>query len=118
MGLIIGGIVLMTGYLVSTAVLGAKVRDYTPVKEVGLFQGVRMIFVVLIPMIIGPLIGDGLCHIGGTPYENEYGQTVYPPNKWLFLVTGIIFLTAIVPVVLMIRKENKILNERKDEPTA
>lgn len=107
-GLIIGGIVLMTGYLVSTAVLGAKVRDYTPVKEVGLFQGVRMIFVVLIPMIIGPLIGNALCRIGGTPYQNEYNQTVYPPNKWLFLVTGIIFLCAVVPVVLMIRKEKKV----------
>ena len=107
-GLIIGGIVLMTGYLVSTAVLGAKVRDYTPEKEVGLFQGVRMIFVVLIPMIIGPLIGNALCRIGGTPYDNEFGQPVYPPNKWLFLVTGIVFLTAIVPVVLMIRKEKKI----------
>ena len=107
-GLIIGGIVLMTGYLVSTAVLGAKVRDYTPVKEVGLFQGVRMIFVVLITMIIGPLIGNALCRIGGTPYQNEYNQTVYPPNKWLFLVTGIIFLCAVVPVVLMIRKEKRV----------
>ena len=109
-GLIIGGIVLMTGYLVSTAVLGAKVRDYTPVKEVGLFQGVRMIFVVLIPMIIGPLIGDGLCKAMGEAYINKLGAPVYPPNKWLFLVTGIVFLCAIVPVVLMIRKEKK-LNE-------
>jgi len=107
-GLIIGGIILMTGYLVSTAVLGAKVRDYTPEKEVGLFQGVRMIFTVLVPMVIGPLIGSGLCRIGGTPYQNEYGQTVYPPNKWLFLVTGIVFLCAVVPVILMIRKEKKI----------
>ena len=113
-GLIIGGIVLMTGYLVSTAVLGAKVRDYTPKKEVGLFQGVRMIFVVLIPMIIGPLIGNALCHIGGTPYQNEYDQTVYPPNKWLFLVTGIIFLCAIIPVILMIRKERKINESTTD----
>ena len=106
-GLIIGGIVLMTGYLVSTAVLGAKVRDYTPVKEVGLFQGVRMIFTVLIPMIIGPLIGRGLCYIGGEPYQNEFEQWVYPPNKWLFFVTGAIFLCAIGPVVWMILKEKK-----------
>ena len=113
-GLIVGGIVLMTGYLVSTAVLGAKVRDYTPKKEVGLFQGVRMIFVVLIPMIIGPLIGNALCLIGGTPYENEYGQTVYPPNKWLFLVTGIVFLCATIPVILMIRKEKKINESTTD----
>ena len=83
-GLIIGGIILMTGYLVSTAVLGAKVRDYTPVKEVGLFQGVRMIFVVLIPMVIGPLIGDSLCKSMGKSYVNDLGATVYPPNKWLF----------------------------------
>ena len=107
-GLIIGGVILMTGYLVSTAVLGAKVRDYTPEKEVGLFQGVRMIFTVLVPMVLGPLIGSGLCRIGGTPYQNEYNQTVYPPNKWLFIVTGMIFLCAIVPVILMIRKEKKI----------
>ena len=107
-GLIIGGIILMTGYLVSTAVLGAKVRDYTPEKEVGLFQGVRMIFTVLVPMVLGPLIGSALCRIGGAPYQNEYGQTVYPPNKWLFFVTGMIFLCAVVPVVLMIRKEKKI----------
>ena len=107
-GLIIGGIILMTGYLVSTAVLGAKVRDYTPEKEVGLFQGVRMIFTVLVPMVLGPLIGNALCRVGGTPYQNEYGQTVYPPNKWLFFVTGMIFLCAVVPVIMMIRKEKKI----------
>ena len=112
-GLIIGGIVLMTGYLISTAVLGAKVRDYTPEKEVGLFQGVRMLFTVLIPMIIGPLIGRGLCYIGGTPYKNEFDQTVYPPNKWLFLVTGIIFALAIIPVIWMIKTEKKVKAENE-----
>lgn len=114
-GLIIGGIVLMTGYLVSTAVLGAKVRDYTPSKEVGLFQGVRMIFTVLIPMVIGPLIGNALCLIGGEPYLNEYNQTVYPPNKWLFLVTGIIFLLAVGPVIWMMKKEKKINEDTTTE---
>ena len=114
-GLIIGGIVLMTGYLVSTAALGAKVRDYTPEKEVGLFQGIRMLFTVLLPMIIGPLIGRGLCYIGGEPYQNEFEQWVYPPNKWLFLVTGIIFLCAVVPVVIMIRTERKVKTEKQDE---
>ena len=114
-GLIIGGIILMSGYLISTAVLGAKVRDYTPSKEVGLFQGVRMIFCVLIPMIIGPLvIAEIICRLGGNPYKNEYGVTVYPPNKWLFFVTGVIFALAIIPVIMMIRKEKEI-NEAKSD---
>ena len=106
-GLIIGGIVLMTGYLVSTAVLGAKVRDYTPVNEVGLFQGVRMIFVVLIPMIIGPIIGDAICHTQGSAEPDRFGQPVYPPNKWLFFVTAVVFLCAVAPVIWMILTEKK-----------
>lgn len=108
--MVIGGIILMTGYLVSTAVLGAKVRDYTPVNEVGLFQGVRMIFTVLVPMVIGPLIAQVIC-LTEEPYLNEFNQQVYPPNKWLFFATSVIFLSAIIPVILMIRKERKILNE-------
>lgn len=116
-GLIIGGIILMSGYLISTAALGAKVRDYTPANEVGLFQGVRMIFTVLIPMIIGPMvIAEIICRMGGQPYQNEYGVTVYPPNRWLFFVTGVIFALAIIPVILMIRKEKKI-NETKSDTT-
>ena len=114
-GLIIGGIILMAGYLISTAVLGAKVRDYTPKNEVGLFQGVRMIFTVLIPMIIGPMvIAEIICRLGGEPYKNEYNVTVYPPNKWLFFVTGIIFLLAVIPVIIMIRKEKKINESQRD----
>ena len=117
-GLIIGGIILMAGYLISTAVLGAKVRDYTPKNDTGLFQGVRMIFTVLIPMLIGPMvIAEIICRVGGNPYQNEYGQTVYPPNRWLFFFTGVIFLLAVIPVVLMMRKEKKINESRKDEQT-
>ena len=115
-GLIIGGIILMSGYLISTAVLGAKVRDYTPVKEVGLFQGVRMIFTVLVPMIIGPMvIAEIICRLGGSPYENEFGVKVYPPNRWLFFVTGVIFALEIIPVIIMIRKERRIKNDEKQD---
>ena len=118
-GLIISGIIMMAGYLISTAVLGAKVRDYTPKNEVGLFQGVRMIFTVLIPMIIGPMvIAEIICRLGGQPYEEpEFHQIVYPPNKWLFFATGVIFALAIIPVIIMIRKERKVKAEANNETT-
>ena len=48
----------------------------------------------------------------GDSYVNDLGATVYPPNKWLFLVTGIVFLCAVVPVILMIRKEKKLNAEQ------
>lgn len=109
-GVIIGGIVLMTGYMVSTAVLGAKVRDYTPENEVGLFQGVRMVFVVMVPMIIGPYIGKALSLINKTEYINEYGQTVIAPNQFIFLGAAFVLLLAVIPTIILIKKEKKNAN--------
>lgn len=104
---IIGGTVLMTGFMVSTAVLGAKVRDYTPENEVGLFQGIRMIFLVLIPMVTGPYIGLGVSYINRIDYVNDYKQTVVQPNQFIFLFAGLVMLLAFIPIVIILKKERK-----------
>ena len=73
------GIILMSGYMVSTAVLNAKIRDYTPEKEVGLFQGVRMIFSVCVPMVTGPFIGEALYMATSIPnntYPNDNNESI------------------------------------------
>ena len=111
-GVIVGGITLMTGYLVATAVLGAKIRDFTPEKETGLFQGVRMVFVVMIPMVTGPFIGQGVSYINGTMGENAYGQLSILPNQYIFLFTAITMVFVIIPLVFLIKKE------KADEPVA
>ena len=107
-GVIIGGIILMTGYLVSTAVLGAKIRDYTPEKETGLFQGVRMVFIVMIPMVTGPFIGQGVSNIDGHYAINEYGEYTVLPNQYIFLFAILIIALTIIPLVFLLKKEEKI----------
>lgn len=104
-GLIISGIILMSGYLVCTAVFGAKVRDYTPESQAGLFQGVRMVFVVLIPMVTGPYIGQAVSLINAQQYTNEYDQLVTRPNQFIFLFTGIVIVLAFIPLLILIKKE-------------
>ena len=106
-GVMIAGTVLMSGYMIGTAVLGAKVRDNTPVKEVGLFQGIRMIFLVMIPMVTGPYIGQGVSYINKVEYVNEFGRTVIQPNGFIFLFAGIVLALAIIPTVIVIRKEKQ-----------
>ena len=106
-GVVIGGIILMTGYLVATAVLGAKIRDYTPEKETGLFQGVRMVFVVMIPMVTGPFIGRGVSRINGSYAPNEYGEMSVLPNQFIFLFAAITMLLVVVPLLLLIKKERE-----------
>ena len=106
-GVIVGGIILMTGYLVSTAVLGAKIRDYTPEKETGLFQGVRMVFVVMIPMVTGPFIGRGISKINAIYKEDYYHQMSLLPNQYIFLLAAATMLFVIVPLLLLIKKEKE-----------
>ena len=105
--LIIGGIILMSGYLVCTAVLGAKIRDYTPTNQTGLFQGVRMVFVVLIPMVTGPYIGQGVSLINAQQYVNEYGQLVTRPNEYIFVFTAIVLALVFIPLIILFRQEKK-----------
>ena len=106
-GVMLAGTVLMSGYMIGTAVLGAKVRDYTPIKEVGLFQGVRMIFLVMIPMVTGPYIGQGVSYINKVEYVNEYGNTVVQPNAFIFLFAAIMIALAVIPTIFVMRKEKE-----------
>lgn len=112
-GVMICGTIMMTGFMVSTAILGAKLRDYTPPKETGLFQGVRMIFIVMIPMITGPYIGLGVSNINATKYVNEFGIEVLKPNAYIFLFGAIVLALTIIPVIFLLRKEKKLSNEAK-----
>ena len=118
-GIIFAGIILMSGYMVSTATLGAKVRDYTPSKEVGLSQGIRMVFTVLIPMVSGPYIGV-LCYNINQQVEeftNEYGvtSTGVVPNHNIFIGASIVLVIAIIPLIFLIYKENKDKKTLNDE---
>ena len=104
-GVVIGGIILMSGFLLCTAVFNAKIRDYTPENEVGLFQGVRMIFAVLIPMVTGPYIGQGASYINGVIEPDDFGQMSVRPNSYIFLFTAIVMLFVLIPLIILIRRE-------------
>ncbi len=107
--IIVSGIILMSGYMVSTALLGAKIRDYTPENEVGLFQGVRMVFAVLLPMVTGPYIGKFCYGINEEvkTFTNEYGVVTegVVPNSNIFLGAAIVLVFALIPLVYLIYKE-------------
>lgn len=112
-GVIFGGIILMAGYLVSTAILASKTRDYIPDDKMGVFQGVRMVFVVLIPMVTGPYIGQGVSYINGHMYVDEvYEISSIEPNHFIFLFTALVLLFVFIPLIILSKRE------KKNEPTA
>lgn len=104
-GVMIAGTVMMGGYMMVSAALSANIRDWTPEGKVGHFQGIRMIFAVMLPMIIGPAIGAAVIKGGESTYV-ELGQIKTVPTPGIYLAAALVLLLALVPV-LVLKKKSK-----------
>ncbi len=105
-GVMVAGTVMMSGYMMLTAALSANIRDWTPEDKAGHFQGIRMIFQVLLPMIIGPAIGAALIRSNPMTYE-DLGQTKNVPTPGIFLGAAAVLLLVAIPVFILRRKEKE-----------
>ena len=106
----IAGFVMITGFIFVSALTGAIVRDNTPPESAGKLQGVRMVFSVLIPMIVGPMIGNGINKAMNVPLENAGADamtTEYIPAPEIFLAGAIVSCLLIGCVWLLCRAEEK-----------
>ncbi len=99
---IIAGIVMMSGYMILTATLSAMIRDNTPVDKVGHFQGIRMIFAVMLPMVIGPAIGSLVIQNSDSTYI-ELGVEKQVPTPSIFLASGVVLLLVLVPILIILK---------------
>lgn len=94
----------LVGYVVIQIQLTATMRDFIPEDKVGLFQGIRMIFVVLIPMIVGPAIGDIACRSSNITIM-EYGVEKLVPSTSMFFWAAIVAVFVLVPVLILAKKK-------------
>lgn len=93
----IGSLLMMCGYLAGMAVFGAKIRDLTPQKKAGMFQGVRIFSQVLIPGIIGPYIGKLVLKNAEMKLNND-GTMSFIPNQNIFLAALVVI---VLPAVVL-----------------
>ena len=92
-----GGLVMILGYVSVPTILNAIVREYIPKGKEGTFLGVRMIFVVALPMVIGPFIGNALNGAFGELYEGAYGVKDNLPSNWGYIVAlAIVVIAAVI----------------------
>jgi len=108
----IGSLLMMTGYLAGMAVFGAMLRDHTPEKKAGMFQGLRIVAQVLIPGIIGPAIGAAVLKNADTVLNND-GTTSFIPNVNIFLAAAVaaMLVWAALALVLRLKKGEKTCEE-------
>ncbi|MFA7560529.1 MAG: MFS transporter [Candidatus Izemoplasmatales bacterium] len=92
------GVLMMGSYLVSMVVLNALGRDLMPKQHVGVFSGIRMVFFVLIPMVIGPFIGSMVIKNSSYTYVDEFNVIQSTPTPGIFLAGSIFAILAFIPI--------------------
>ena len=104
----IAGCIMITGYIFISALTGAIVRDNTPASDTGKLQGIRMIFSVLIPMIVGPYIGNLINKTISIPLPDSTSAdmmtTQYIPAPEIFLAAGAFMILAFVFIPALSKK--------------
>ena len=94
----------LVGYVVIHIQLTATMRDFIPEDKVGLFQGIRMIFVVLLPMVIGPVIGD-IASQSSSMTIVEYGVEKIVPSTSMFFWAAVVASLVLVPILVLAKKK-------------
>lgn len=95
----------LVGYVVIQIQLTATMRDFIPEDKVGLFQGIRMIFVVLLPMIIGPALGDLACRSSNITII-EYGVEKLVPSTSMFAYAAVVAAFILIPMIILNKKKS------------
>ena len=102
-GLVFLYFLAMTPSLASGIAHGGWLLDSYPGGNEGKFQGIRMIFMVLLPMVIGPPIGAAIIQAFGIPTVDGY-----IPTPEIFIFGGIFSMFAILPILFIKKSEGAI----------
>ncbi|MGW0594096.1 MFS transporter [Streptosporangium sp. NPDC002607] len=100
---IAAGLVMMSGFMLVLAPIAAIVRDHSPPDRAGHVQGLRMVFAILIPMIVGPFLGAAVIK-GADAYYEELGVLKQVPSPAIFLAATVVVAFMAVPVRALRRR--------------
>ena len=108
--MIVAGTLMMGALLGGGGALMSTFQDYIPKGSEGRFQGVRMCFTVLLPMLIGPLIS--MC-LNLDKIDNS--DPAFAPPFEIFLAAAIVGILAIVPIVFVMKDSNNLRAKKLQE---
>ena len=103
-GIIAGVPVVLVGYIIIMIEFAADVRNNIPQDKVGLFQGIRMIFLNFIPMFVGPTLGNIAAKNSSITYMSNGAEKVLP-TKSMFLYAAIIGIMIFVPMLPFLKRD-------------
>jgi MFS family permease len=89
----------------------AWLKDLLPEESRGKFLGIRMIFWIAIPMVVGPAVGSWLIQSFGIPTILN-GEAGFIPVPIIFQVGSLVSLLGLIPLALIKGRKEKMVERR------
>ena len=96
--LFIGVFLSGAGYVLFTQALTMWTKQLYPETNRGQFEGVRIVFFTLLPMIIGTLIGNIIIKNGAGTVVNSFGITENIPTESIFIWAAMLLALTFIPL--------------------
>ena len=103
--LLIGMFFFGCGYIMFMQVTSVWMKQLFPEEAKGQFEGFRIIFFVLIPWVVSPLIANPIIKNNGQITDTN-GMAAYLPTHVLFLISTALIVLTFVPLIFA-AKERK-----------
>lgn len=104
--LLFGVLFVGLGYILFLQTITVWSKRLYPADARGQFEGIRIVFFVLIPMIVAPLISNPIIKKSGE-FVDEYGFTEYLPTNTLFLAGAGLVLLTVIPLYFATREHKR-----------
>ena len=101
--LLIGMFFFGCGYIVFMQVTSVWMKQLFPEEAKGQFEGFRIIFFVLIPWVVSPLIANPIIKSNGQITDTN-GMTAYLPTHVLFLISTALIVLTFIPLIFAARE--------------
>ncbi len=106
----VGSFIQSMGSSIISVVCLGSIRNLTPPDKTGRFQGVRMVFYIMLPMVVGSIVSGAISssprYIMGA---DEFGNAVYTCPPIMFMLAAIVVLLAIVPTIFLLKAKRESL---------
>jgi MFS family permease len=100
------------GYILLMQAMTIWVKQLYPENSRGQFEGIRIMSFVLVPMLIGTIIGNIIVKNGAGTVQNEFGFSENIPTESLFQWAAALLMPTFVPLFLAAKLYRKRVREQ------
>jgi MFS family permease len=104
--LLVGMFLAGGGYILVLQALNTWLKNLYPETGRSQFEGIRLVFFVCIPMVVGPAIGTPLVTGFGTTLSIE-GKAQALPTELLFRVSAVLVLFTLIPLFFAVKSRKR-----------